>query len=66
MSEHRLRRKHSSGGDEASSGWVDLTLALWVVAGFLGGFVGAHYVLGRALAAGDSEMAIGILGSWLL
>jgi len=65
MSEHRLRRKHSSDGDDAPSGSIDWTLALWGVAAFLGAFLGSHYVLSRIVGTGDSEVAIGSLGGWL-
>lgn len=42
--------------DQASLSAASWTLALWVVAAFLGAFVAAHYLLQRALA-GDSDVA---------
>jgi hypothetical protein len=46
-------------------GAADWTLASWMVAAFLGGVVGTHYLLRLLLAAG-SEMAPGMSSGWLL
>jgi hypothetical protein len=55
MGDHPHQREHPPHA-EARSGAFDRILALWLLAAFLGGLVGAHYLLPQVLARG-SEMA---------
>ncbi len=56
MSDQRELRERPSQGATASPSAAGWTLALWMVAGFLGAFVAANYFLQRALA-GDTDVA---------
>jgi len=58
MSDQRVLRERPPEGTSASpSAAASWTLALWVVAAFLGAFVAAHYFLQRALAGGSEVVS---------
>jgi hypothetical protein len=52
MRDQRLPHERPPDDTTAASSAVNWTLALWVVAAFLGAFVATHYLLGRVLAGG--------------
>jgi hypothetical protein len=51
MTPRRLSRERPDAAT-ARSGLADGALALWLVAAFLGGLVGAHYLLARVVFLG--------------
>jgi hypothetical protein len=58
MSDRRLPHERPPEGTTASpSAAASRTLALWVVAAFLGGFVAAHYFLQRTLVGGSDVVS---------
>lgn len=50
MGDYPDQREHLSHGTGAHSDAFDWTLALWLMAAFLGGLVAAHYLLPQILA----------------
>jgi hypothetical protein len=65
MSDQRLPSERPPDDTTASPSAAHWTLALWVVAAFLGAFVATHYLLQRVLAGG-SDVAAAIPGAWSL
>ena len=65
MTHSRLPRERAPDADTARPGLAGWTLALWLVAAFLGGLVASHYLLARILA-GDAAVDAAIPLGWQL
>ena len=65
MTDPRLPRERPSGAVTARPRLSDCTLALWLVAVFLGALVATHYLLAQVLAGG-ADVASAIPVGWSL
>jgi hypothetical protein len=63
MRDQRLPHERPPDGTPAASSAANWTLALWVVAAFLGAFVATHYLLQRVLFGG-SDFATAVPAVW--